>query len=133
MNVYMIAGAGVGTAAATELSARLATLHDAMVAHERKIRVEGADAACDEECPHDDARALWSEALEILGERAQELTFLRSRAELASEQPVAASGVRSDAAHPGRRATGSVRRAVARRSRLVVDASERPRAVPLDL
>jgi hypothetical protein len=133
MNVYMMAGAGVGTVEATELSARLASWHDAMVAHDRKIRVEGADAACDEECPHDDARALWSEALEILGERAHELTFLRSRAEAASGQPVAASGVGADSAHRSRRSTGSVRRAVARRPKPVVDASERPGAVPLDL
>ena len=39
MNVYTMVGSGLGTAEATALSARLAIWHDAMVAHERKIRV----------------------------------------------------------------------------------------------
>ena len=80
MNMYAMVGSGLGTAEATALSARLADWHDAMVAHERKIRAGRADAVCDEECPHAEARTLWIEALEAFGDRAQELTFLRSRA-----------------------------------------------------
>ena len=79
MNPYSIMGSGNGTAAAAALSARLATWHDAMVAHDRKIRAGRAEEVCDEECPHAEARTLWVEALEIFGDRAQELTFLRSR------------------------------------------------------
>ena len=79
MNLYSMVGSGNGTSEAAALSLRLATWHDAMVAHERKIRA-GRDEVCDEECPHAEARTLWVEALETFGDRAQELTFLRSRA-----------------------------------------------------
>jgi hypothetical protein len=79
MNPYSMVGSGNGTAAAAALSARLASWHDAMVAHDRKIRAGRAEEVCDEECPHAEARTLWVEALEIFGDRAQELTFLRSR------------------------------------------------------
>ena len=85
MNLYTMAGSGLGTAEATALSARLATWHDAMVAHERKIRAGRTDAVCDEECPHSDARTLWIEAVDVFGDRAQELTFLRSHATRRSE------------------------------------------------
>jgi hypothetical protein len=87
MNLYSMVGAGNGTAEATALSARLATWHDAMVAHERKLRT-GREDACDEECPHAEARRLWGEALERFGDRARELTFLRSRAGLEFEPAV---------------------------------------------
>jgi hypothetical protein len=80
MNMYTMVGSGLGTAAATALSTRLAAWHDAMVAHERKIRAGRPDAVCDEECPHSEARTLWIEALEVFGDRAQELAFLRSHA-----------------------------------------------------
>jgi hypothetical protein len=79
MNLYTMVGSGQATPEAAALGARLSSWHDAMVAHERKIRF-GGDEPCDEECPHADARALWTEAIEILGDRAHELTFLRSRA-----------------------------------------------------
>ena len=79
MNLYTMV-AGHETSEATALGVRLSAWHDAMVAHERKIRSGRADEVCDEECPHADARALWSEARRILGARAQELSFLRSRA-----------------------------------------------------
>ena len=85
MNMYAMVGTGLGTAAATALSARLAAWHDAMVAHERKIRAGRTDAVCDEECPHSDARTLWIEAVDVFGDRAQELTFLRSHATRRSE------------------------------------------------
>ena len=79
MNLYTMMGSANGTQEAATLSTRLAAWHDAMVAHERKIRARTAEL-CDEECPHAEARMLWMEALEVFGDRAEELTFLRSRA-----------------------------------------------------
>jgi hypothetical protein len=80
MNPYVIMGSGVGTAEAVSLCARLTMWHDAMVAHERRLRTRRTGDACDEECPHIEARTLWAEAVTTLGSRADELTFLRSRA-----------------------------------------------------
>jgi len=131
MNLYTMVGSGNGTPEATALSARLATWHDAMVAHERKIRAGRADAPCDDECPHAEARTLWIEAVEVFGDRAQDLTFLRSRAIRKSEPPaelVTPAATLSEAADTGHRSNGSGQRAAARRSRSVADSSERSRA-----
>jgi hypothetical protein len=89
MNPYVRLGSGLGTIEATSLSARLSAWHDAMVAHERRLRTGTTRDVCDDECPHAEARALWSEAVATFGSRANELTFLRSRA-----------------AEPGRRSRG---------------------------
>ena len=105
MNPYSLVGSGNGTQEAAALSARLTTWHDAMVAHERSIRA-GSEESCDEECPHADARTLWAEALDVFGNRAQELTFLRSR--------------------------GAVEPKVMRRAKLFVGSSERPRTASAD-
>ena len=80
MNPYVMLGSGLGTNEAAALSARLSAWHDAMVAHERRLRTGRTDDRCDDECPHAEARALWSEAVATFGPRAQELAFLRSRA-----------------------------------------------------
>jgi len=80
MNLYTMVGSGVGSLGANALGKRLAAWHDAMVAHERKIRAGRTEEVCNEECPHAEARSLWVDALEIFGDRAQELRFLRSRA-----------------------------------------------------
>ena len=80
MSPYAFLGSHVGRAEAAELRVRLTAWHDAMVAHERRLKAGRAADACDDECPHVEARALWSEALATLGPRASELTFLRSRA-----------------------------------------------------
>jgi hypothetical protein len=80
MSPYAFLGSRVGGAEAAELRVRLTAWHDAMVAHERRLKAGRAAYACDDECPHAEARALWSEALATLGPRASELTFLRSRA-----------------------------------------------------
>jgi hypothetical protein len=80
MNPYVMLGSGIGTSEAASLSARLAAWHDAMVAHERRLRTGRTGSACGDECPHVEARTLWAEALAIFGTRASELTFLRSRA-----------------------------------------------------
>jgi hypothetical protein len=135
MNLYSMVGSGNGTSEAAALSARLATWHDAMVAHERKIRAR-REEVCDEECPHVEARALWVEALATFGDRAQELTFLRSRATVASEpddELVASEDVVSEAADRGRRSNGSGPKPVARRSELFVGSSARSRTATAEL
>ena len=80
MNLYAMVGAGIGSSEAAALRTRLAAWHDAMVAHERKIRAGRIEGVCDEDCPHAEARHLWSEAVETFGDGAQGLTFLRTRA-----------------------------------------------------
>jgi hypothetical protein len=87
MNPYGIVGSGIGTAEAASLRARLMAWHDAMVAHERRLRSGQTTDACDEECPHVEARTLWAETAAMLGRRADELAFLRSRARGASALP----------------------------------------------
>jgi hypothetical protein len=81
VNPYTILSSGMGTIEAATLSARLSAWHDAMVAHERRLRMGATGDVCDDECPHAEARALWSAAVDAFGDRAQQLTFLRSRAE----------------------------------------------------
>ena len=80
MNPYAILGSGVGTSEAASLRVRLSAWHDAMVAHERRLRARGTAGQCDEECPHVEARTLWAEAVATFGTRADDLAFLRSRA-----------------------------------------------------
>lgn len=80
MNPYAIASLGTDAADAASLRARLEAWHDAMVTHERRLRADPDADRCDEECPHVEATALWREAAALLGPRATELTFLRSRA-----------------------------------------------------
>ncbi len=86
MNPYGMLSSGIGTTEATSLSARLAAWHDAMVAHERRLRAGRASDVCDDECPHVEARVLWTEAVEMFGPRANDLVFLRSRAVAYSAQ-----------------------------------------------
>jgi hypothetical protein len=80
MNPYAMLASGIETNEAASLAARLSAWHDAMVAHERRLRAGSSNDACDDECPHAEARALWSEATATFGSRATDLTFLRSRA-----------------------------------------------------
>jgi hypothetical protein len=80
MNPYLRLASSIGTAEALSLCQRLAAWHDAMVAHERRLTTARATDACDDECAHAEARALWREAAAAFGSRAGELTFLRSRA-----------------------------------------------------
>jgi hypothetical protein len=80
MNPYVRAGSGIGTNQAASLTARLSAWHDAAVTHERRLRIGHPGEGCDDECPHAEAGALWSEAIATFGPRAAELTFLRSRA-----------------------------------------------------
>ena len=80
MNPYISIGSGLGTAEAAALSQRLAAWHDAMVMHERRLRLGRTSNGCDDDCAHGEARALWAEAVATFGDRAHELSFLRSRA-----------------------------------------------------
>jgi hypothetical protein len=80
--------------------------HDAMVAHERRLRSRQVTDACDDQCPHVEARTLWAEVSEMLGERASELTFLRSRAmdaTASSDQLIVSSNAVSEEADIGHR------------------------------
>ena len=81
MNPYVMLSSGADANQFISLSARLSAWHDAMVAHERRLRSGTTADACDDECPHAEAPALWSEAVETFGARARELEFLRSRAQ----------------------------------------------------
>ena len=87
MNPYAIADLASGTADTASLRARLQSWHDAMVTHERRLRADPTADPCDDECPHVEATALWREAAELLGPRASDLTFLRSRALGAGTSP----------------------------------------------
>ena len=87
MNHYLLLSSGPDVADAQSLGARLSAWHDAMVAHERRLRAGSSSDACDDGCPHAEARALWSEAVDVLGPRAHELTFLRSRATEPARRP----------------------------------------------
>ena len=87
MNPYAMLGSGSGTNDAASLGARLTAWHDAMVAHERRLRTGRSGEVCDDECPHAEARALWAEAVETFGSRADTLAFLRSRAQSAGRKP----------------------------------------------
>jgi len=87
MSPYAMLGSSVGKAEAASLCVRLTAWHDTMVAHERRLRTGRTTDACDDECPHSEARALWTEALATLGSRAGELMFLRSRADGVSPSP----------------------------------------------
>ncbi len=106
MNPYTMLGSGIGTNEAMSLSARLSAWHDAMVAHERRLRAGRASHVCDDECAHAEARTLWSEAVATFGLRAHELTFLRSRASESTRRSTSGPAAReplSEAADRGRR------------------------------
>jgi hypothetical protein len=76
MNVYKSLGHGVGSPEALALAARLSAWHDAMVAHQRPADTSRV-TRCDAECPHADATSLWHEAVDIFGDEAEQLEFLR--------------------------------------------------------
>ena len=75
-NPYAVPGASIGIVGSEPLLRRIADWHDAMVEHERAARYE----PCDRDCPHAQARQLWTEASARFGRDAFHLSFLRSRA-----------------------------------------------------
>src|SRR6187551_3331259 len=104
MNPYLMLGSGLDTNDATALSARLSAWHDAMVAHERRLRAGTTSDSCHDECAHAEARALWAEAVATFGARAQDLTFLRSRGQQ-RRRPVRTGGRASPRAEAAESAT----------------------------
>jgi hypothetical protein len=94
MTMYLHLGNQIGTVEARDLAQQLGSWHDAMVRH---LRVTGQKRgpACVEECPHDEAAALWSAAQQIFGERAHDLAFLRAHGQRVARpmrRPPEASG-----------------------------------------
>jgi hypothetical protein len=100
--------------------------HDAMVAHERRLRSGQTTDVCDDECPHVEARALWAETVAMLGARANELTFLRGRALAGapSDQRSASPKTVSPEADTGQRLRATRTGSAARRSESLVDAPD---------
>lgn len=85
MSLYRSLATAVGTREALDLAQRLAMWHDAMVMHRRRAGDE-AGPSCDADCPHGQAESLWLEALEVYGERARELAFLRTFGRVSSHR-----------------------------------------------
>jgi hypothetical protein len=115
MNPYAMLASGSRTSTAAALAVSLAAWHDAMVAHERRLRTGRAGDVCDDECPHEEARTLWAEAQAAFGERAHELSFLRSRATSRAQPTAPAVRPRtreSDRADNDRPSSGEWKRAV---------------------
>jgi hypothetical protein len=75
MNRYRVLGDRIGTCDARDLAQQLVRWHDAMVKHLRVMTHEGR--RCSEGCPHDEARGLWSAALDVFGSDASTLEFLQ--------------------------------------------------------
>jgi hypothetical protein len=131
MNPYAIVGSGVVTPEAAALRARLSAWHDAMVAHERRLRTGLTTDRCDEECPHVEARTLWAEAVVTFGTGADELAFLRSRGAVASAdaERIAPATTCSKPAATVERATGAALSATAKRPKSSIGSS-RPSRTP---
>ena len=75
----------------------LTAWHDEMVQHRRVVAQIGPEAACSDTCPHQTGRQLWREARELLGAKADSLTFLRDSARESTRaerkpEPVRAGG-----------------------------------------
>jgi hypothetical protein len=108
MNPYGIVGSGSGSSEAASLRARLRAWHDTMVEHERRLRSGNSTDVCDEDCPHVEARGLWTEVSAMLGSRASELAFLRSRALGASASARTLANSFADSADRSRLATAEL-------------------------
>ena len=92
MNVYRILGDAVATVEARVLAEQLVSWHDAMVNHVRILTLRRG--RCEEGCPHEQAQALWAEALSVFGDDARKLAFLRKHGE---RRPPRAAEVRAEA------------------------------------
>jgi hypothetical protein len=76
MNMYRVLGDRIGTLEARALAQQLVEWHDAMVKHLREIAQRSSK--CSEGCPHEEARRLWSAAMQVFGTCANDLRFLRT-------------------------------------------------------
>jgi hypothetical protein len=79
VTLYQAIAHRVGSPEAQELGRQLSSWHDRMVAHER-VRTPSARSVCDDTCPHAESIEFWHAALQILGEAADRLSFLKSTA-----------------------------------------------------
>jgi hypothetical protein len=136
MNPYGVVSSGIGTVEAESLRGRLMAWHDAMVAHERRLRSGQSTDVCDDECPHVEARTLWAETAAMLGARADSLTFLRSRAlgpSASANRVVETAGAISP--HADSQRSSSVTREVSRRGlpKARVVSSDQPRVATAEL
>ena len=136
MNPYGVVSSGIGTVEAESLRGRLMAWHDAMVAHERRLRSGQSTDVCNDECPHVEARTLWAETAAMLGARANSLTFLRSRALGSSafaDRVVESAGTISHETDSQR--PSSVTREISRRglSKARVVSSDQPRIATAEL
>src|SRR5687767_5006205 len=98
MNVYRSIGYAVGTPEAVALAARLSAWHDAMVAHQRPTDTARV-TRCDDDCPHAEARSLWQEAVDVFGDGAEQMRFLRLQGAGTHHFPVPAGDVREMRGH----------------------------------
>jgi hypothetical protein len=57
-----------------------------MVVHQRRAGASRGPG-CPPDCPHAQAPALWIEALDVYGDRAHELGFLRTHGEESNDPP----------------------------------------------
>ena len=73
-----------------------------MVAHERRALL--SPQRCDDACPHAESIELWQAALEIVGDAAERLTFLKTTAANAAMSRTSAETVEP------RRAVAAARR-----------------------
>ena len=96
MNVYKSIGYAAGTPEALALAARLSSWHDAMVAHQRPTDTARA-TRCDDDCPHAEARTLWQEAVDMFGDGAEQMRFLRRHGAAAHRLPPFTLDVPGDA------------------------------------
>jgi hypothetical protein len=76
MNMYQVLGDRIGSLEARALAQQLVEWHDSMVKHLRVVNHHGRE--CPERCPHEQARGLWSAAIDVFGDYAGELRFLRT-------------------------------------------------------
>jgi len=79
MHLYTSIASRIGSPEARALAARVAAWHDAMVAHQRRRADRLGE--CGDECPHEEARLLWTEAVTVFGDGAPNCEFLRSHGE----------------------------------------------------
>ena len=79
MNPYSAIAQRWGGGEVRRFFEELGTWHDEMVMHQRLVARLGREA-CSDSCPHVTGRQLWKQARELLGARADELTFLRASA-----------------------------------------------------
>jgi hypothetical protein len=88
VDVYRQVANRVGSADALLLAQELRAWHDSMVSHQRTLtRLGFSPQSCRDwdECAHGLARDLWGKALEVFGQDADALTFLRESAAGAAE------------------------------------------------